>query len=152
MSAISANSAVFARKAVAGKAVAAKRTATRARAAFNVSASAKVDACDKNSVIVSPSILSADFANLGAEVRANSPARGLATVSTLPRRTGKKAASLRRRERPMSSLLSSMPRAPGRWCGPIALGKKIKSWIVLPARPDTTLRDCLAVEVGQHRK
>jgi len=34
-----------------------------------VSANAKVDACDKNSVIVSPSILSANFATLGAEVR-----------------------------------------------------------------------------------
>ena len=68
MSAVTANSAVFARKALAGKAVAAKRTATKARAAFSVSANAKVDACDKNSVIVSPSILSANFATLGAEV------------------------------------------------------------------------------------
>ena len=68
MSAVSANSAVFARKALAGKAVAAKRTATKARAAFSVSANAKVDACDKNSVIVSPSILSANFASLGEEV------------------------------------------------------------------------------------
>ena len=68
MSAVSANSAVFARKAVAGKAIASKRTATKARAAFSVSANAKVDACDKNSVIVSPSILSANFATLGAEV------------------------------------------------------------------------------------
>ena len=90
MSAISANSAVFARKAVVGKAVAAKRTATRARAAFNVSASAKVDACDKNSVIVSPSILSADFANLGAEVRANSPARGSRDCFDAPETDGQK--------------------------------------------------------------
>ena len=69
MSAVTATPAVFARKALAGKAVAAKRTATKARAAFSVSANAKVDACDKNSVIVSPSILSANFATLGEEVR-----------------------------------------------------------------------------------
>jgi ribulose-phosphate 3-epimerase len=69
MSAVT-NSAVFARKSLAGKAIANKRVATKARAAFNVSANAKVDACDKNSVIVSPSILSANFATLGAEVRA----------------------------------------------------------------------------------
>jgi len=75
MSAISANSAVFARKALAGAQVASKRSAVKAKAAFNVSASAKVDACDKNSVIVSPSILSANFATLGAEVRAPPPAR-----------------------------------------------------------------------------
>ena len=54
MSAVT-NSAVFARKSLAGKAIANKRVATKARAAFNVSANAKVDACDKNSVIVSPS-------------------------------------------------------------------------------------------------
>ena len=75
MSAISANSAVFARKALAGAQVASKRSAVKAKAAFNVSASAKVDACDKNSVIVSPSILSANFATLGDEVRAPTPAR-----------------------------------------------------------------------------
>jgi hypothetical protein len=70
MSAFTASPAVFARKALAGKAVAPKqRTAVKARAAFSVSANAKVDACDKNSVIVSPSILSANFATLGAEVR-----------------------------------------------------------------------------------
>ena len=69
MSAISANSAVFARKALAGAQVASKRSAVKAKAAFNVSANAKVDACDKNSVIVSPSILSANFATLGEEVR-----------------------------------------------------------------------------------
>ena len=73
MSAISANSAVFARKALAGAQVASKRSAVKAKAAFNVSANAKVDACDKNSVIVSPSILSANFATLGAEVRAPPP-------------------------------------------------------------------------------
>ena len=72
MSAVT-NSAVFARKSLAGKAVANKRVATKARAAFNVSANAKVDACDKNSVIVSPSILSANFATLGAEVRVCDP-------------------------------------------------------------------------------
>jgi ribulose-phosphate 3-epimerase len=44
-------------------------TATRGRA-VRVHASSKVDACDKNSVIVSPSILSANFATLGAEVQA----------------------------------------------------------------------------------
>ena len=75
MSAISANSAVFARKALAGAQVASKRSAVKAKAAFNVSANAKVDACDKNSVIVSPSILSANFATLGAEVRAPPPSR-----------------------------------------------------------------------------
>jgi hypothetical protein len=69
MSAISANSAVFARKALAGQSVAAKRQAVKSKAAFSVSANARVDACDKNSVIVSPSILSANFATLGAEVR-----------------------------------------------------------------------------------
>ena len=65
--------AVFARKALAGAQVASKRSAVKAKAAFNVSANAKVDACDKNSVIVSPSILSANFATLGAEVRAPPP-------------------------------------------------------------------------------
>jgi ribulose-phosphate 3-epimerase len=69
MSAISANSAVFARKALAGARVTAKRTAVSTKAAFRVSANARVDKCDKNSVIVSPSILSANFATLGAEVR-----------------------------------------------------------------------------------
>jgi len=69
MSAISANSAVFARKALAGARVTAKRTAVNTKAAFRVSANARVDKCDKNSVIVSPSILSANFATLGAEVR-----------------------------------------------------------------------------------
>jgi pyocin large subunit-like protein len=69
MSAISAHSAVFARKALTGARVTSKRSAVKAKAAFSVSASARVDACDKNSVIVSPSILSANFATLGAEVR-----------------------------------------------------------------------------------
>jgi hypothetical protein len=73
MSAISANSAVFARKALAGAKVASKRAAVKSSAAFGVSANAKVDACDKNSVIVSPSILSANFATLGAEVRSPPP-------------------------------------------------------------------------------
>jgi ribulose-phosphate 3-epimerase len=45
----------------------AKTTTTRA---VRVHASSKVDACDKNSVVVSPSILSANFATLGAEVQA----------------------------------------------------------------------------------
>ena len=69
MSAISANSAVFARKALAGAKVASKRAAVKSSAAFGVSANAKVDACDKNSVIVSPSILSANFATPGPAVR-----------------------------------------------------------------------------------
>ena len=73
MSAISANSAVFARKALAGAKVASKRAAVKSSAAFGVSANAKVDACDKNSVIVSPSILSANFATLGAEVPSPPP-------------------------------------------------------------------------------
>jgi len=51
-----------------------KPAAAKARAARvsrNVSAmNAKVDACDKNSVIVSPSILSADFSKLGEEIKA----------------------------------------------------------------------------------
>eukprot|EP00227_Mantoniella_beaufortii_P010187 CAMPEP_0197587716 /NCGR_PEP_ID=MMETSP1326-20131121/9243_1 /TAXON_ID=1155430 /ORGANISM="Genus nov. species nov., Strain RCC2288" /LENGTH=270 /DNA_ID=CAMNT_0043152473 /DNA_START=40 /DNA_END=852 /DNA_ORIENTATION=- len=69
MSALTSCPAVFARKSVAGKAVAAKaRTASKARAAFSVSATHRVDACDKNSVIVSPSILSANFAKLGEQV------------------------------------------------------------------------------------
>ena len=85
MSAVT-NSAVFARKSLAGKAVANKRVATKARAAFNVSANAKVDACDKNSVIVSPSILSANFATLGAEARhrTHSITPPLPPVATVP--------------------------------------------------------------------
>ena len=41
-----------------------------ARQSVRVSASSKVDACDKNSIIVSPSILSANFAKLGEEIQA----------------------------------------------------------------------------------
>lgn len=37
-------------------------------------ASARVDKCDKKSVIVSPSILSANFAKLGEQVREKTPA------------------------------------------------------------------------------
>merc|ERR1712100_250797 len=48
----------------------AKPTTSSKRGALQVVANAKVDACDKNSVIVSPSILSANFATLGAEVEA----------------------------------------------------------------------------------
>ena len=48
----------------------AKPTTSSKRGALQVVANAKVDACDKNSVIVSPSILSANFAALGAEVEA----------------------------------------------------------------------------------
>ena len=69
MSALISSSRVVTVKSIGGKAVAAKaRTASKARAAFSVSASSRVDACDKNSVIVSPSILSADFAKLGEQV------------------------------------------------------------------------------------
>ena len=50
--------------------VTAKPTTSSKRGALQVVANAKVDACDKNSVIVSPSILSANFATLGAEVEA----------------------------------------------------------------------------------
>jgi len=48
----------------------AKPTTSSKRGALQVVANAKVDACDKNSVIVSPSILSANFAKLGEEVAA----------------------------------------------------------------------------------
>jgi ribulose-phosphate 3-epimerase len=41
-----------------------------ARQSVRVSANSKVDACDKNSIIVSPSILSANFAKLGEEIQA----------------------------------------------------------------------------------
>eukprot|EP00982_Pelagococcus_subviridis_P013494 31260-Pelagococcus_subviridis.AAC.5 len=70
MSAFTASPAVFARKALNGSALTSKRVAAKNVKTFAVSANAKVDACDKNSVIVSPSILSANFATLGAEVRA----------------------------------------------------------------------------------
>ena len=50
--------------------VTAKPTTSSKRGALQVVANAKVDACDKNSIIVSPSILSANFATLGAEVQA----------------------------------------------------------------------------------
>jgi hypothetical protein len=96
MSAISANSAVFARKALAGAQVASKRSAVKAKAAFNVSANAKVDACDKNSVIVSPSILSANFATLGAEVRAPPHARSRSGVPAHARPFRARALSDRR--------------------------------------------------------
>ena len=96
MSTISANSAVFARKALAGAQVASKRSAVKAKAAFNVSANAKVDACDKNSVIVSPSILSANFATLGAEVRAPPHARSRSGVPAHARHFRARALSDRR--------------------------------------------------------
>ena len=59
-------------KAVAGKSVASSkaRGASKRGAAFKVSATSRVDACDKNSIIVSPSILSANFAVLGEQVPA----------------------------------------------------------------------------------
>jgi len=46
---------------------------TKARASLKVMAQTpndRVNACDKNSIIVSPSILAADFANLGAQIKA----------------------------------------------------------------------------------
>ncbi|CAG9462205.1 unnamed protein product [Pedinophyceae sp. YPF-701] len=56
---------------LAGSKVVVKTSARRAaRTQVKAVANARVDACDKNSVIVSPSILSADFAKLGDEVRA----------------------------------------------------------------------------------
>jgi ribulose-phosphate 3-epimerase len=49
----------------------AKRASSSSRAStVVVKANAKVDACDKNSIIVSPSILSANFAKLGEEIQA----------------------------------------------------------------------------------
>jgi hypothetical protein len=45
-------------------------------------ATARVDRCSKNSVIVSPSILSANFAKLGEQVR--KPAAGWVTPPDLP--------------------------------------------------------------------
>jgi ribulose-phosphate 3-epimerase len=48
------------------------RTAAPARAAgfrMATSATARVDRCDKKSIIVSPSILSANFAKLGEQAR-----------------------------------------------------------------------------------
>jgi ribulose-phosphate 3-epimerase len=55
--------------------VAAPRRACRA-AGFRsaTTATARVDKCNKNSVIVSPSILSANFANLGDQARSQSGA------------------------------------------------------------------------------
>ena len=103
MSAISANSAVFARQALAGAQVASKRSAVKAKAAFNVSANAKVDACDKNSVIVSPSILSANFATSAR--RYAPPPRAIAigqprACSSLPRARGEAIAVRSRRSPP----------------------------------------------------
>ncbi|KAK3282453.1 hypothetical protein CYMTET_9811 [Cymbomonas tetramitiformis] len=55
-----------------GKTVAAapKRAAPVSRGALQVCMTSRVDKCDKSEIMVSPSILSADFANLGAEVKA----------------------------------------------------------------------------------
>jgi ribulose-phosphate 3-epimerase len=71
MSAFAATPAVFARKALAGRSIAgSSKAGGKARAStLRVCATSRVDLCDKNSVIVSPSILSANFATLGAEVR-----------------------------------------------------------------------------------
>lgn len=44
--------------------------ASSRRSAVTVKATARVDKCKKTDIIVSPSILSADFAKLGEEVRA----------------------------------------------------------------------------------
>ena len=51
--------------------VARGRAAPRAAAGFRMttSATARVDKCDKKSIIVSPSILSANFAKLGEQAR-----------------------------------------------------------------------------------
>jgi len=53
-----------------GTALRQQQAARSTRVAMAATASSRVDACDKNSIIVSPSILSADFANLGNEVKA----------------------------------------------------------------------------------
>ena len=45
------------------------RRAARAARRSVTTASSRVDKCNKNSVIVSPSILSANFATLGAQAR-----------------------------------------------------------------------------------
>lgn len=62
---IRAARASFAGKSV--KAVAPKRSGAL-RASVLTQATARVDKCDKNSIIVSPSILSANFARLGEQV------------------------------------------------------------------------------------
>lgn len=49
---------------------AAKRATVSRRASLKVSATSRVDLCDKSQIMVSPSILSADFAKLGAEIEA----------------------------------------------------------------------------------
>jgi hypothetical protein len=57
------------------------RTAVPARAAgfrMTTSATARVDACNKKSIIVSPSILSANFAKLGEQARRRGGAGGRA--------------------------------------------------------------------------
>jgi len=76
--ALSSATFLSARTAVQGKTLKASRAAPVAkRAAFKVQAvahrptgNARVDACDFNSIIVSPSILSANFAKLGEQVKA----------------------------------------------------------------------------------
>jgi hypothetical protein len=45
------------------------RAVRPARSGVKVAATARVDKCKKSDIIVSPSILSADFARLGEEVR-----------------------------------------------------------------------------------
>ena len=71
--ALSSATFLSARTAVQGKTLKASRAAPVAkRAAFKVQAStgnARVDACSKDDIIVSPSILSANFACLGDQVR-----------------------------------------------------------------------------------
>lgn len=108
MSAI-ASPAIFARKALAGNAVAGKRTATKARAAFSVNANAKVDACDKNSVIVSPSILSANFATLGAEVSVRVSGRN----TQLSSRAFQRASTSRKKRTLSGTYLSFIAFLPG---------------------------------------
>ncbi len=48
----------------------AKTTGTRGRASVRVFATSRVDRCSKSEVMVAPSILSANFARLGEQVRA----------------------------------------------------------------------------------
>uniref|UniRef100_A0A7S0WHH8 ribulose-phosphate 3-epimerase n=1 Tax=Pyramimonas obovata TaxID=1411642 RepID=A0A7S0WHH8_9CHLO len=72
--ALSSATFLSARTAVQGKTLKASRAAPVAkRAAFKVQAStgnARVDACSKDNIMVSPSILSANFATLGEQVKA----------------------------------------------------------------------------------
>ena len=61
----------------------APRCARMQRAA--ASATSRVDKCDKNSIIVAPSILSANFAMLGDQARTAGPCRPLSLRGPAPR-------------------------------------------------------------------